>query len=217
MNPKRVMDSEAPEPLRVLVADERTERAAEVIQAVVTLGHEIVARRTTLDQVGPVTAAERPDVAVVIVEEASDHALALIGAIVHEAACPVIAILDVEDRGFINEAAKRGIFAYIADGRDPEELQSSIDIALRRFAEYHNLEGAFGRRAVTERAKGILMERHSIDEGQAFNMLRAWARKTNCKVVDVAEAIATSHQLLPPDPARHPLSDETSSGRRLTT
>ena len=35
---------------------------------------------------------------------------------------------------------------------------------LRRFAEYHDLEGAFGRRALTERAKGILMERHSVDE-----------------------------------------------------
>jgi hypothetical protein len=28
-----------------------------------------------------------------------------------------------------------------------------IDIFLRRFAEYHDLEGAFGRRAVTERAE----------------------------------------------------------------
>ena len=54
---------------------------------------------------------------------------------------------------------------------DPQEMQSSIDIVLRRFAEYHALEGAFGRRAVTERAKGILMERHNIDEQTAFSML----------------------------------------------
>jgi hypothetical protein len=40
----------------------------------------------------------------------------------------------------------------VVDGGDPEELQSSVDVVLRRFAEYHNLEGAFGRRAVTERA-----------------------------------------------------------------
>jgi hypothetical protein len=39
----------------------------------------------------------------------------------------------------------------------------------RRFAEYHDLEGAFGRRAVTERAKGILMERHSIDANAAVD------------------------------------------------
>ena len=85
----------------------------------------------------------------------------------HEATCPAIAVLDVQDRDFINEAAKRGIFAYIANGHDPQEMQSAIDIVLRRFAEYHALEGAFGRRAVTERAKGILMERHDIDEQAA--------------------------------------------------
>jgi AmiR/NasT family two-component response regulator len=132
----------------------------------------------------------------VIVEEASERVLTLIGKIVREAACPVIAILDVQDRAFVKEAAKRGIFAYIS-GEDLGELQSSIDIALRRFAEYHDLEGAFARRAVTERAKGILMERHSIGEGQSFNMLRTHARQANCKITDVAEAVVTSHLLLP--------------------
>jgi len=59
--------------------------------------------------------------------------------------------------------SKRGIFAHISDA-DVEDWQSSINIVLRRFAEYHDLEGAFGRHALTERAKGILMERHAIDE-----------------------------------------------------
>jgi AmiR/NasT family two-component response regulator len=68
---------------------------------------------------------------------------------------------------------------------------------LRRFAEYHDLEGAFGRRAVTERAKGILMERHGIDEQAAFNLLRDHARRNNRKMVDVAEEIMSMHRLLP--------------------
>jgi response regulator NasT len=106
-------------------------------------------------------------------------------------------VLDVQDRGFINEAAKRGIFAYIADGHDPEEMQSAIDIVLRRFAEYHDLEGAFGRRAITERAKGILMERHDVDEAVAFNMLRDEARRTNSKIIDVADAVVRSRSMLP--------------------
>ena len=54
------------------------------------------------------------------------------------------------------------------DGGEPQELQSAIDVVLRRFAEYHNLEGAFGRRAVIERAKGILMERLGVDDQAAF-------------------------------------------------
>jgi AmiR/NasT family two-component response regulator len=68
---------------------------------------------------------------------------------------------------------------------------------LRRFAEYHDLEGAFSRRAVTERAKGILMERHSIDERDAFEMLRSEARHSNRMLVEIAEAVLTSHRLLP--------------------
>ena len=146
---------------------------------------------------GPATLEERPDLAVVIVGESSDEALQMIGRIVHEAACPVIAVLDVQDRDFINQAARRGIFAYVLGGEDPAEFQSSIDITLQRFTEYQNLEGAFGRRAVTERAKGILMERHSIDERRAFDMLRDEARRSQRKVVDVAEAVASTHQLLP--------------------
>ncbi|HEX7248556.1 MAG TPA: ANTAR domain-containing protein, partial [Actinomycetota bacterium] len=114
-----------------------------------------------------------------------------------EAACPVIAILDAEDPAFIQEAAQIGIFAYIADGDTATELRSAIDIVLRRFAEYHDLEGAFGRRALTERAKGILMERHGIDEREAFAMLREHSRRSNRKVVDIAEAVVSSHRLLP--------------------
>src|SRR5438874_1022504 len=193
----RMDDPETYERLRVLIANHFSERLDQVAEAVLGLGHEVLARRASLEEVGAATAAEKPDLAIVIVEESSEHALALIGRIVREATSPVIAILDVEDREFIAEAAKRGIFAYITGGEDPAELQSSIDIALRRFAEYHSLEGAFSRRAVTERAKGILMERHMIDEQEAFNMLRQHARGTNRKIVDVAEAVLASHRILP--------------------
>ena len=125
----------------------------------------------------------------------------LIEKIVQEATCPVIVLLHEPDPGFVQEASKRGIFACITD-RESTDWQSSIDIVLRRFAEYHDLEGAFGRRAVTERAKGVLMERHSIDESAAFDMLRAHARSTNRKLVDVASAVADGHELLLP--GHHP-------------
>jgi AmiR/NasT family two-component response regulator len=71
---------------------------------------------------------------------------------------------------------------------------------LRRFAEFHELEGAFGRRALTERAKGILMERHSIDEDSAFRMLRERSRVDNRKLIDLAAAVVDGHRLLPKQP-----------------
>ena len=196
------MEPESISRLRVLVSDGPGVRLDEVTRTVAGLGHDVIARESSLPDVARITAVERPDVAFVIVREGSAKALQLIDEIVHGAACPVIAVLDVQDREFINEAAKRGIFAYISDGHDPQEMQSAIDIVLRRFAEYHDLEGAFGRRAVTERAKGILMERHRIDEQAAFEMLRDHARRTHRKLVDVADAVVTGHSMLPavPDP-----------------
>jgi AmiR/NasT family two-component response regulator len=188
------------EHLRVLIANERRDRLALVAPIVAGLGHEVIAREIDVDEVGPVTARERPDVALVGLGESSEHALVLIEKIVHEASCPVILLIHEPNPDFVREASKRGIFAYITDGEsddDAHDWQSSIDIVLRRFTEYHDLEGAFGRRATTERAKGILMERHSVDENAAFDMLRAHARATNRKLVDVASAVVDGHALLP--------------------
>jgi AmiR/NasT family two-component response regulator len=182
--------------LRVLIANERRDRLALVAPIVAALGHEVIAREVDVRDVGVVTARERPDVALVGLGESSAHALELIEQIVQEAACPVIALIHSPDAAFVREASKRGVFAYITDA-DALDWQSSIDIVLRRFTEYHDLEGAFGRRAVTERAKGILMERHSVNEGAAFAMLRDQSRASNRKLVDIASAVVDGHALLP--------------------
>ena len=187
------------EHLRVLIANERKDRLALVAPIVAALGHEVIAREIEVEDVAAVTARERPDVALVGLGESSEHALQMVDKIVHEAACPVIALIHGPDSDFVKEASKRGVFAYITDA-EAKDWQSSIDIVLRRFTEYHDLEGAFGRRAVAERAKGILMERHSIDEPAAFELLREHARSTNRKLVDVASAVVDGHRLLPKQP-----------------
>lgn len=191
------MPSQPLEHLRVLIANERKDRLADVAAIVNSLGHEVIAREIEISEVGAATAREHPDVALVGLGVSSEHALQLIDKIVHEATCPVIALLHAPDPEFVTEAAKRGVFAYI-DDTAPGAWRNAIEIVLLRFAEYHNLEGAFGRRAVTERAKGILMERHSVGEEQAFELLRAQARKANRKLVEIAQAVVDGHTLLPP-------------------
>jgi AmiR/NasT family two-component response regulator len=135
--------------LRVLIANERRDRLELLATVVTGLGHEVIAREIDVREVAAVTASEHPDVALVGLGLSSDHALQLISEIVREASCPVIALLNANDPAYIHEAAKPGVFAYIVDGT-PEELQSAIDITLQRFAEYHNLQGAYERRGVDE-------------------------------------------------------------------
>lgn len=190
-----------PQHLRVLIANERRDRLELLARVVTGLGHDVIAREISVDEVGSVTAREHPDVALVGLGESSAHALELISEIVREASCPVIALLQAGDPAYVHEAAKRGVFAYIIDST-PDELQSAIDITLQRFSEYHSLQGAFGRRAAIEQAKGILMARHSINADQAFEMLRTHSQHNGRKLNDVAAAVVESHLLLlSPPPA----------------
>lgn len=183
--------------LRVLIADESAERLAVLAAAVRGLGHEIVAAEMEVVDAGPATAREHPDVALVALGQSDEHALEMISKIVAEAECPVIAVLAATDSSFVQEAAKRGIFAYVVES-DQGALESALEIVLLRFAEYHGLEGAFGRRALIERAKGMLMERHQLDEHEAFELLRQHARRNNQKIVDVSTAVIDGAVHLPP-------------------
>ena len=182
--------------LRVLIANERRDRLELLAQVVAGLGHEVIAREVDVTAVAAVTAREQPDVALVGLGLSSQHALELIEEIVHDSSCPVIALLSAEDPAYVREAAKRGVFAYLVD-TTPEELQSAIDVTL----QLHGVPqpaGAFGRRALIEQAKGILIARHAIDADKAFGMLREHSQHNGNKLVDVAGAIVASHLLLVP-------------------
>jgi AmiR/NasT family two-component response regulator len=189
--------------LRVFVADEDHPALDEVARLLGELGHEVIARAITPAEVSRELKDEEPDVALVKLHDDDEHALELIDEIVQESACPVIALLEVGEPDFIARAAEKGIFGYVQPVT-PDKLQGAIDVAVRRHAdverlndEVDQLEGALDRRAVIERAKGILMERHSLDDQAAFEMLRSHARSNNRRLIEVARAVTDGHALLP--------------------
>ena len=197
------MEKETVPRLRVLVTDGPGVRLDEVTRTVAELGHEVVARESSLLEVAHITAAEHPDVALVIVHEGNTKGLQMIDRIVHESACPVIAVIDVEDREFVNEAAKRGIFAYIARGRDPQEMRAPSTSSCDASPSITLSKVPSGGEPSRSGRRGSLMERHGIDEETAFNMLRDQARRTHRKIVDLAEAVVTGQPVLPLEAPRH--------------
>jgi AmiR/NasT family two-component response regulator len=151
-------------------------------------------------------AREDPDVAIVVVHTDDEHALALISEAVEYASGPVIAQLPDADVDFLARAAEAGISAY-AESMDAEAIQGAIEVAVRRYREasrlsqkVEQLEGALERRGVIERAKGILMERHSVPERDAFELLRDHSRASGRRVVEIAQSVLDGHALLPKRP-----------------
>ncbi len=189
--------------LKVLAADEDEAALQRTAELLGELGHEVTSLATDVTRASEQVAAHDPDLAVVVVHRDDEHALSLIEEIGAFATGPVIALVDGDDPAFMRRAAERGVDAYArADSRD--DLQSAIEVAVRRHREaarlteqVDQLEGALDRRAIIERAKGILMERHAADEREAFELLRTHARANNRTVVECAHAVLDGHALLP--------------------
>jgi response regulator NasT len=189
--------------LRVLIADENEDALRNLHQVLSRLGHEVTPYAVSVREAVDLIAKEDPEVAIVVVHNDDEHALALISEAVEFASGPVIAQLPDADVAFLARAADAGISAY-AESMDPESVQGAIEVAVRRHREtaqlgekVEQLESALERRGTIERAKGILMERHSVNDREAFEMLRDHARSTGRRVVEVAQSVLDGHALLP--------------------
>lgn len=187
--------------LRVLVADEDPRSLEDLAAVLEALGHEVTGVAVRVDEAAAVVAEHDPDVAMVKLHDDTSHALDLIGEISDFASGPVIALLRDEDPAFVAQAADRGIFAY-AVPLTAATVQGAIEVATRRHAEVDRLETtveqlrtALQRRTVIERGKGILMERHGVVDRDAFELLRAEARRRNRRVADLALAVSEGLEL----------------------
>src|SRR5919107_6013362 len=189
--------------LRVLLADEDDDALRQLGAILTDLGHVVTPFAVSVREAAEIIAREDPDVTIVAVHQDDEHALHLIGESVEFASGPVIAQVPGGNTDFVARAAERGISAWV-DSSSPKTVQAAIEVAMRRYRDerklwekVEQLESALERRSVIERAKGIIMERHGLDESAAFSMLRDHARSTSRRVVDVAQSVLDGHALLP--------------------
>ena len=151
------------------MANERKEDLRALGDVLDGLGHEVTPFAVSVAEATELIAREDPDLAFVVLDGDDEHGLALISETVDvrvrtgagERARGGVA------RRTIARAADMGIAGYV-DSWAPDDVQGAIEVAMRRYREeqrlhekVEQLESALERRAVIERAKGILMERHS--------------------------------------------------------
>jgi AmiR/NasT family two-component response regulator len=196
------MTTSAERGLRILLADEDRAALEHLCDVLEDLGHDVTPFAVSVAEAVELIAREDPDLAFVVIHDDDAHALALIAETVEFASGPVIAC-GAQNPDFVARAAEMGIEGYV-DSETPSAVQAAIELALRRHREtarlnekVDQLQSALDRRAVIERAKGILMERHGVDDRVAFELLRDHARSGGRRVVDVAQAVLDGHALLP--------------------
>lgn len=116
---------------------------------------------------------------------------------------PVAMFVDRSDDGLTKAAIEAGVSAYVVDGLQPDRIKPIIDAAIARFHMFQRMrteleatKRALQERKVIDRAKGILMKAHKIDEDAAYALLRKTAMAQGRKLADVAEALVTAAELL---------------------
>jgi response regulator NasT len=116
---------------------------------------------------------------------------------------PIIMLTSYVEKDIIRKAEAAGALGYLVKPVTANELPPAISIAMARFKELQSLQtevselqDSLEARKIIERAKGILMQRLSLNERDAYERLRQRARDKRIKMKDIAQAIIEAEELL---------------------
>ena len=79
---------------------------------------------------------------------------------------------------------------------NPDLVLMNGKSAIARLDELARLRQQLAERKLVERAKGLLMKARSLDEAQAYALLRKSAMDRNLRIGEVAQQFLDSHELL---------------------
>lgn len=193
------------EPLRILIADDDPLARQSLCDQISTIGHQVIAQAVNGRQALHFAAQLKPDLAILDVRMPDLDGLEAARVIAERDNLPVIMLTAYDDENLLERADQAGVLAYLLKPSDEKRLRAALHVALARFqelqtlrSEVENLKQTLEIRKLVERAKGILMDRLALSEGEAFKRLQKRARDTNRKLGDVARAVIEASDLMLP-------------------
>lgn len=145
----------------------------------------------------------QPDMIIVDAESQARDTLEHVVLATRDARRPIVMFTDDEDISHVRDAIAAGVTAYVVAGLAPERVKPVLEIALARFEHEEKLRRELAEartqladRKLIDRAKGLLMQRHSISEPEAYTRLRKAAMDKGLKITDIAQRIVDAFDLL---------------------
>jgi response regulator NasT len=145
----------------------------------------------------------QPDMIIVDAESQARDTLEHVVMATRDARRPIVMFTEDTDTSHVRGAIAAGVTAYVVSGLAPERVKPVLDIALARFEHEESMRrelaearGQLADRKLLDRAKGLLMQRHSIGEPEAYARLRKAAMDKGLKMSDIAQRIIDAADLL---------------------
>jgi two-component system, response regulator / RNA-binding antiterminator len=202
-NLQKAPPSPAPQDLRVLIVDRTVDRSHALREALEREGYVVLMPPTGRFDLLRCIRDLEPDVIIVDMDAPDRDILEDSRRVFLTQPKPIVMFVDESDSASIRAAVEAGVASYVVKGASPERVRPVVEVALARFRAFQDLKGelaearnSLAERKLVERAKGILMERRSCSEDDAYRMLRQMAMSRGQRLADVARNIIEMAALL---------------------
>ena len=164
-------------------------------------GHKVIPEATDGRQALDLTRKLYPDLVIMDVKMPNMDGITAAGIIHEENLAPVLLLTAYSQQDVVEAASSSGVIAYLVKPIKEEQLFPAIEIAISRFGDIQELEAQIARlketlelRKLVERAKGILMELHGLNEDIAYKKLQQYAMNKRKGIKEVAQAVIKSYE-----------------------
>lgn len=191
--------------LSILIIDENRIRASIIEDGLREAGHARVVVIHDVNEVARTIQTTMPDVIVIDLENPKRDTLEHFFSLSRAIQRPIAMFVDRSDGAMIEKAVEAGVSAYVVDGLKKERVKPILDMAISRFNAFSRLTRELEQarseledRKIIDQAKGILMKTRSLNESDAYALLRSAAMNQNRRIVDIAQSLVTASDLLGP-------------------
>ena len=188
-------------PLRILIAEDETIIRLDLRELLEAAGCEVCAEARDGVEAVELARSERPDVAVLDVKMPRLDGIEAARRILEERPIPIVMLTAYGQDELVSRAVEAGVFGYLVKPFREADLLPAIRTARARHEELaalreeaESLAEALTARKAIERAKGLLMAKEGLSEGDAFARLRKASQLSGRPMRVVAEALIATFE-----------------------
>ena len=181
---------------RIVIAEDEAIIRLDLRETLEEEGYEVVADTGRGDTAIELVRQHQPDVAIFDIKMPGMDGLDAARVVSSEKICPVVMLTAFSQREVIEQARDAGALAYLVKPFQKTDLVPAIELAIGRFLEMKILSGErdaldeqLELRKLLDRAKGLLIDQHSLTEQAAFDFIQKMAMSKRMRMRDVAVAV----------------------------
>jgi len=185
--------------MRILIAEDETIIRLDLRALLEDAGFEVCAEARDGLEAIELARSEQPDLAVLDVKMPRLDGIEAARRILEERSIPVVMLTAYGQEELVSRAVEAGVFGYLVKPFRQSDLLPAIATARARHeelatirAEADSLAEALAARKSIERAKGLLMQKEGLSEGDAFARLRRASQVSGRPLRAIADAIVAT-------------------------